>query len=156
MPVSVFTVNKELSSQNNNIYIYDAMTLRYLFPAPLTMNDNNGSEAKCLPVRGPRLNASHAVGLVREPYRTQATAPRAAPSRFGASPQPVTPSLGSVRAGGPAFEAPWTHPTTKRPLPRPTRRACSTYSLRGSDCPHTLRPQVGGGHVPVGRRSKSD
>ena len=117
------------------------MTMRYLFRAPLTMHDSNGSEAKCLPVRGQRLNASHAVGLVREPYRTQAISLRAAPSRFGAAPSSVTPSLGSVRVGGPAFEAPRTHPNAKRPLPCPTRRVRSTYSLRGSDCPHTLRPR---------------
>ena len=131
-----------------NIYIYDAMTLRHLFPAPLTMNDTNGYEAKCLPVRGTRLNASHAVGLVREPYRTQAISPRATPSRFGAAPSSVTPSLGSVRVGGPAFEAPQTHPNAKRPLPCPTRRVRSTYSLRGSDCPHTLRPREHPGTAP--------
>jgi hypothetical protein len=39
------------------------MTMRHLFLSLPTMNDNNGSEATCLPVRGPRPNASHAVGL---------------------------------------------------------------------------------------------
>ena len=117
------------------------MTMRHLFLSLPTMNDTNGYEAKCLPVRGTRLNASHAVGLVREPYRTQEISPRAAPSRFGAAPSSVTPSLGLVHVGGPAFEAPRTHPTAQRPLPRPTRRVRSTYSLRGSDCPHTLRPR---------------
>jgi hypothetical protein len=94
-----------------------------------------------LPVRGRGLWSSHAVGLVRASHRTHPTSLRAAPSRFGAAPQPVTPSLGSVRVGEPAFEAPRTHPTAKRPLPRPTRRVRSTYSLRGSDGPHTLRPR---------------
>ena len=108
----------------------------------LTINDTYGlCRALVLPVRGRGLWSSHAVGLVRASHRTHPTSLRAAPSRFGAAPQPVTPSLGSVRVGEPAFEAPRTHPTAKRPLPRPTRRVRSTYSLRGSDCPHTLRPR---------------
>eukprot|EP00964_Phaeocystis_antarctica_P042277 scaffold24205_cov66-Phaeocystis_antarctica.AAC.2 len=51
------------------------MTLHTFATDLLTINDIHGSEASSLPVRGQRLQASHVVGLVREPYRTHATTP---------------------------------------------------------------------------------
>jgi hypothetical protein len=103
------------------------MTMRPLFLSLLTMNDNNGSEAKCLPVRGPRLNASHAVGLVREPHRTQATGPMALNHT---RPEPV--SLQQALHGAPLAKRRRTgarceRRTTDRPLPRPVAHTHLTH-----------------------------
>ena len=74
------------------------MTLNTFATVPLTINDIDGSEASSLPVRGQRLQASHAVGLVREPYRTHTTSLHKAHDSPNTTHIVVPPSCGQNRA----------------------------------------------------------
>ena len=127
------------------------MTMRPLLLSLLTMNDNNGSEAKCLPVRGPRLNASHAVGLVREPHRTQATGHMALNHT---RPEPV--SLQRALHGAPLAKRRRTgarceRRTTDRPLPQPVAHTHIAYSLCCPASPNA--PWFPTDHAPGQQRS---
>ena len=74
------------------------MTLNTFATVPLTINDIDGSEASSLPVRGQRLQASHAVGLVREPCRTHATSLHMAHDSPSTTHMFVPPRCGQDRA----------------------------------------------------------